>query len=251
MREGYHERSIEAIIEEIRWLHYHIGINHFQFADELLMSSERRTEKICEAILVLPFRIHWDCSGRLNYATNSLMSLMKKAGCSYVNYGIESLNQSILNGMGKGLTTSQIYEGVEATLTQGLSPGLNLLWGFPENNVQDLKEEVAFLKKFDPCHELRTIRPVTPYPGCRLFKKAVEDGLLKDASDFYENKHKNSDLISVNFMDMPIEQAHTFLYEANKELISNHFEKRRIGWMSQARRLYLDGGIGFRGFREV
>jgi len=250
MREGFHERSIEAIIEEIKWLHSHAGINHFQFADELLMSSERRTEKICEAILALPFQIKWDCNGRLNYATSPLMSLMKKAGCSYVNYGIESLKQEVLNQMGKGLTTSQIYEGVEATLTQGLSPGLNLLWGFPTNNGQDLKEEVAFLKKYDLCHELRTIRPVTPYPGCRLFQKAIDDGLVSGASEFYENLHKNSDLISVNFMDLDIKEAHRALMMANEELVENYMNKRKKEMMDAASAMYLKGEH-FRGFRSV
>ncbi len=251
MREGFYERSIDAIIEEIKWLHVHAGITHFQFADELLMSSERRTEKICEAILALPFQIRWDCNGRLNFATSPLMSLMKKAGCSYVNYGIESLNQRILNQMGKGLSTSQIYTGVEATLQAGLSPGLNLLWGFPENDESDLRKEVEFLKKYDPCHELRTIRPVTPYPGCCLFQKAIELGLVKDAEDFYERLHKNSDLISVNFMSIPTEEAHIMLGQANAELIRNYYERKQTKSFDQVRNLYWHGDISFRGFREV
>lgn len=251
MREGFHERSIEAILEEIRWLHYHIGINHFQFADELLMSSVKRSEAICEAILALPFKIKWDCNGRLNYATSPLMSLMKKAGCSYVNYGIESLNQQVLNQMKKGLTLDMIHTGVEATLQANLSPGLNLLWGFPENSEGDLKEEVAFLKSYDPCHELRTIRPVTPYPGCHLFKKAIEDGLVENAENFYEVKHKNSDLISINFMDIPTDEAHRLLWSANRELVDNFYMRRLNETKKSASNLYLHGDVSFRGFREV
>ncbi len=251
MREGFWERSIEAIIEEIKWLHHHVGINHFQFADELLMSSERRTEKICEAILALDFKIKWDCSGRLNFATLPLLTLMKKSGTQYVNYGIESLNQTILNQMGKGLTTSQIYTGVEATLEAGLSPGLNLLWGFPENTETDLKEEVEFLKKYDPCHELRTIRPVTAYPGCRLFAKGLEAGLVKNVEDFYENLHKNSDLISVNFMDIPIRDAHCMLNEANRALIENYYNKKKNNLWYDISKLYITGDTKFRGFRSV
>jgi anaerobic magnesium-protoporphyrin IX monomethyl ester cyclase len=251
MREGFWERSIEAILDEIKWLHHHAGINHFQFADELLMSSERRTEKICEAILGLPFKIKWDCNGRLNYATSKLMSLMRQAGCEYVNYGIESLNQQVLNEMGKGLSTSQIYTGVEATLQAGLSPGLNLLWNLPLQTEADLFQEVDFLKKYDPCHELRTIRPVTPYPGCPLYQKAVKEGLVKDAEDFYENKHKNSDLISVDFMDIPIDEAHRMLMRANKQLYENYLIKRSITMVYDMNNLYLRGDTKFRGFRAV
>jgi radical SAM superfamily enzyme YgiQ (UPF0313 family) len=251
MREGFYERSIESIIEEIKWLHKHVGITHFQFADELLMSSVKRTEEICESILALPYQIKWDCNGRLNFSQKELLQLMKKSGCEYVNYGIESLNQKILNQMGKGLTVNQIHNGVQASLEAHLSPGLNLLWGFPENTEEDLKEEVKFLKKYDLCHELRTIRPVTPYPGCRLFQKAIEQGLVKDSEDFYEVKHKNSDLFSVNFMDIPTDEAHRMLYQANTELWYNFVAKRSSEMNKDMKRLYVNGDNGFRGFREV
>lgn len=251
MRTGFHEREIPAIMEEIRFLHKNYAISHFDFEDELLMASKKRTEEMCEAILKLPFKLKFDCNGRLNYAKKNILELMKRAGCQYINYGIESLDQKILNEMGKGLTLDQIYSGVEATLEAGLSPGLNLLWGFPEDTEQNLKDEVAFLKKYDPCDELRTIRPVTPYPGCRLFDEAVKKGLVKDAEEFYDSKHKNSDLISINFMDIPDKDAHRMLWEANMDLVRNYMNKKQIKVADSAYKLYLEGDTSFRGFRPV
>jgi anaerobic magnesium-protoporphyrin IX monomethyl ester cyclase len=251
MREGFYERPIEAIIEEIKFLHSVYGITHFQFSDELLMSSVKRTEDICLAISRLPFKIKWDCNGRLNFATSTLLETMKTAGASYINYGIESLDQKILNQMGKGLTLERIQDGVEATLEAGLSPGLNLLWGFPGDTVENLRHSVKFLAKNDPCDELRTIRPVTPYPGCQLFNKAVKDGLIKDAEDFYENKHKNSDLFTVDFMGMGMEEVHRALGRANKDLIQNYLTNRATSSYRQADKLYLHGDTNFRGFRAV
>jgi len=250
MREGFHEREIPAIMEEIRFLHKNYQISHFDFEDELLMASEKRTEEICHTILKLPFKIKWDCNGRLNYATPKILKLMKEAGAEYINYGIESLNQSILNQMMKGLTLDKIHQGVEATLRIGLSPGLNLLWGFPGDTEQNLKDEMEFLLKYDPCDELRTIRPVTPYPGCKLFDEAVEKRLCKDAEDFYETKHKNSDLISINFMDIPTHEAHPMLHYANSQLIENYYKKNMGKTIGQSYKLY-DGDTSFRGFRAV
>ena len=251
MREGYHMREVGAIMEEIRYLHEQYQINHFQFSDELLMGSEKRTEEICEAILALPFKIKWDCNGRLNYAKKELLALMKKAGCEYINYGIESLNQEMLNQMKKGLTLDQIHEGVQNTLEAGLTPGLNLIWGFPGDTVDNLHEAVKFLIKYDTCDELRTIRPVTPYPGTPLYKQAIEQGLLEGPEDFYERKHVNSDLFTVNFMDIPTEEAHKWLYRANKALVGNYLEKRKDRQMDGARKMYLEGKTDFRGFRDV
>ena len=153
MREGFHERPIDSIIEEMKWLQTEARITHFQFADELLMSSEKRTASICEAILKHLRKTKWDCNGRLNFAKPKLLQFMRKAGCEYINYGIESLDQKILNEMGKGLTVDRIHEGVEATLQAKISPGLNLLWGFPGDTVANLSAATKFLIKYDPCHE--------------------------------------------------------------------------------------------------
>lgn len=251
MREGYHLRAVDAIMEEIRFLHKHFKINHFQFADELLMASEKRTEEICQAILNLPFAIRWDCNGRLNYARPEILNMMKSAGAKYVNYGIESLNQTLLNQMRKGLTLEQIHKGVEATLAAGLSPGLNLIWGFPGDTVENLWAAVDFIKKYDPCHELRTIRPVTPYPGTALYRLAIEKGLLEGLEDFYERKHVNSDLFTVNFMDISTEEAHKHLHNANLALLQNYLQKRGEKQAEAARRMYLNGDTSFRGFRDV
>lgn len=251
MRPGFHERSIEAIIDELKFLHDIIQINHFQFSDELLMSSEKRTEAICESILKLPFVIKWDCNGRLNYAKKTTLELMKKSGCEYVNYGIESLDQSLLNQMHKGLTVGQIQEGIENTLIAGLSPGINLIWGFPGDTVENLVKAADFIKKYDPCHELRTIRPVTPYPATELYRLAIEKGLLKDAEEFYEHKHKNSDLVSVNFTDIPTEEMHKALYHVNRDLYVNYQVKRANRLDKQMAGLYSGKDANFRGYRDV
>lgn len=250
MRDGFYERSVEAIIEEIKYLHREYHINHFQFADELLMSSEKRTEEICEVILGLSFKIKWDCSGRLNFATSKILQKMRKCGCEYINYGIESLDQTILNEMGKGLSLNQIVSGVEATRACNLSPGLNLIWGFPGDTTENLSKAVEFIKKYDPGDELRTIRPVTPYPGTRLYKQAIEKGLLEGPEDFYEKKHKNSDLFTINFMDIPTDVAHKKLYSANVRLLENYLQKRGEKTQKAARGMYFEGRA-FRGFRSV
>ena len=104
--------------------------------------------------------------------------------------------------------------------------------------------------KYDDGAQMRTIRPVTPYPGSPLYYYAIEKGLLKDCEDFYENKHKNSDLLAINFTDMTDKEFHKSLLEANKKLIHNYFNKKKYDVINQAKKLYLDNDTEFRGFRQ-
>jgi len=215
------------------------------------MSSVKRTVSLCEDILKSNLKIKWNCNGRLNYATAKVLRLMKRAGCVFINYGIEAMDDDVLAKMDKNLTTSQIIEGIEATLKSGISPGFNIIFGNIGDTAETLRKGVEFLLKYDDGAQMRTIRPVTPYPGSPLFYHAIERGLLRDCRDFYENKHVNSDLLSVNFTEMSDEEFYRCLFMANQALMQNYFDKKKASFISQAERLYFAKDVGFRGFRQT
>ncbi|MEW5772888.1 MAG: radical SAM protein [Thermodesulfobacteriota bacterium] len=250
MDTGFRPRNAEAIVEEIRLLQEKWGITYIAFSDELLMNSVQRTEEICNAFLKAGLDIKWDCNGRLNYAKADVLRLMRKAGCVFINYGIEAFDDQILKNMNKALTTGQIIRGIEATLAEGISPGFNIIFGNIGENRRTLQQGVDFLLRYDDGAQMRTIRPVTPYPGSDLYYHALETGLLKDVEDFYENKHMNSDLLAVNYTDMTDDEFHAALCEANKTLLVNYFDKRKASILKQTDQLYLGRNAAFRGYRH-
>lgn len=245
---GFRPRSDDAIIEELEYLQAKYGITNFHFADELLMSSVSRTLRLAERMGRLG--VYWGCSGRLNYATPAVMSAMSKAGCRFVNFGIECMDNAVLERMHKKLTVDQIIKGIEATLAVGIEPGFNIIWGHHGDTLETLRKNVEFLLRYDTCRQMRTIRPVTPYPGCELYYDAIRMGLLSGVADFYD-KHVNSDLLAVNFTDLSDSQFHAALLDANTALIKNYYAKASQSWISQAQRLYSGQDEGFRGFRTT
>lgn len=251
MDKGFRPRSNKSIIEEIKFLKQEYGVTYIVFYDELLMSSVERTISLCEDFIKADLNIKWNCNGRLNYATPEVLKLMKQSGCVFINYGIEALDDQILKNMNKKLTTKQIIEGIETTLNEGISPGFNIIFGNINENKNTLKKGIEFLLKYDDGAQMRTIRPVTPYPGSPLYYYAIEKGLLKDCEDFYENKHMNSDLLSVNFTNLTDDEFHICLMEANKELASNYFKKKNLALNKQIEKLYLKKDTSFRGFRQT
>ena len=251
MDKGFRPRSSEHIIEEIRFLKANYGVTYIAFGDELLMSSRNRTIELCNDFIKHKIDIKWDCNGRLNYARKDVLEMMKKAGCVFINYGIEVMDDQILKNMNKALTTRQIIKGIEATLEVGISPGFNIIFGNIGENRETLKKGVKFLLKYDDGAQMRTIRPVTPYPGCDLYYYALKKGLLRDCDDFYENKHINSDLLAVNFTDMTDDEFHRSLYEANSILIENYFKNKLVSYDRQMKNLYINLDSNFRGFRQT
>ena len=250
MDKGHRPRNSDSIIEEIQLLKKDYRITYISFTDDLLMSSMERVIGLCEAFIESSINIRWDCNGRLNFAKPKVLQLMKKAGCVFINYGIEAMDNQVLKNMRKGLTTNLILKGVRETLDAGISPGLNVIFGNIGDNRQTLAKGVEFLLKYDDGAQLRTIRPVTPYPGSPLYYYAIEKGLLRDCEDFYENKHVNSDLLTVNFTDLNDEEFHQSLLDANIRIIKHYYEKKKLSSIRDATDLYLGKNVSFRGFRQ-
>jgi len=250
MDEGFRPRSNESIIEEIKELIKNYGITFISFGDELLMSSPERTINLCNEMINAKIKVKWDCNGRLNYAKKEVLDIMKKAGCVFINYGIEAMDDQVLKNMNKALTTKQIIKGIKATLAAGISPGFNIIFGNIGDNEETLRKGVQLLLEYDDGAQMRTIRPVTPYPGSPLYYYAIEKGLLKDCEDFYENKHLNSDLLSINFTGLTDQDFHKCLLEANSTLIDNYFEHKKVSYREQMVDLYINRNASFRGFRQ-
>ncbi len=250
MDKGLRTRSLEPIIEEIKLLKRDYGINYIIFSDELLMASTARTAEISEAIIKHDLNIKWWCQGRLNYAEPELLQLMKRSGCVFINYGIEAMDDEVLKRMDKGLRVEQVERGIIHTLEAGISPGFNIIFGHLGDSREVLEKGVEFLLKYDDGAQLRTIRPVTPYPGSPLYDRAIADGKLKDCAEFYEKRHVNSDLLSVNMTDMSDDDFYAALESANTRLVENYFKTRMKNELEKARAVYRNRDATFRGFRQ-
>lgn len=249
---GYRARDPKSLADEIEYLNKEFGITFITFKDDLLMTSVSATEAICKELIKLRkkgINFRWNCNGRLNYCTRELIELMKEAGCVFINYGIEAMDNEVLKNMKKGLRTDQVIKGVEMTLDVGISPGLNFMFGNIGDNRQTIQNAVDFLLKYDDFTRLSSIRPVTPYPGSPLYYDAIEKGLLGGVEDFYENKHVNSDLLCVNFTELSDDEVYDCLREANLEILNHHHAISRERTENIIDSLYLDRDASFRGFR--
>jgi anaerobic magnesium-protoporphyrin IX monomethyl ester cyclase len=251
MDPGFRPRSSENIIEELKILKSDYHVNFFEFLDDLFMISEKRVFDFCEKLIRANLGIRFTCQGRLNFASREVVRTLKKAGCVFINYGIEALDDQVLENMNKKLTVGQIIRGIENTIAEGIHPGLNIIWGNIGDNAETMRKGVDFIIKYSTYVQLRTIRPVTPYPGSPLYYYAIEKGLLEGPEDFYERKHVNSDLFTVNFTEHSEGKCYQLLFEANKILIEDYIKHQKESYMEQLRNLYFERNDSFRGFRHT
>jgi radical SAM superfamily enzyme YgiQ (UPF0313 family) len=250
LEKGLRFRSIPNVIEEIKKYICEYNITYVMFYDEFFMFSEKRVREFTSAILDEEIKIKYFCTGRLDTVNENILAMLKESGCASIDYGIEQYDNHALEMMNKRLTEDEISRGIQLTKEAGINIAFNIIFGNIGDTRESLKKSREFLKRNNDFSQLRVIRPVTPYPGSPLYDYAIKNNLLAGPDDFY-SRHKNLELLTVNFTDIPDEEFHRLMYEANKEIIEDYYEYIKDTTIKTFYDVYFNKNFQFRGARHV
>jgi radical SAM superfamily enzyme YgiQ (UPF0313 family) len=84
-------RSPEKIIEEL-WHLKDLGINNINMYSDLFTVSRDQVMGLCELMIKENINIKWMCNSRVDYVDEEMLTMMGKAGCWLISWGIESGN---------------------------------------------------------------------------------------------------------------------------------------------------------------
>ncbi len=168
-------RSAANIVEEFAMLARQ-GYKSISFIDDQFVWGADRTIEICRGIA--PLNIEWSCLARADMLQNRAMVMeMGKAGCRYIDIGIESFSQEILDYIGKGCRVEQVYSAVDNVKAAGIEPELNILLAScpieTEESIQRTFREVLAL---DVDYVLFSI--CTPFPYTEFNRRAKAEGWM-------------------------------------------------------------------------
>ncbi len=165
-------RSADNIIEEIKMLHKH-GFKSFSFLDDQFVWNRSRIIEICNGIRDL--NMEWSCLARADHLENNeLIKAMAEAGCKYIDIGIESFNQEILDYIRKDLKVESIYTAVNMLKRYGIEPELNILIGScPLETKETIEYTISETIKLDVDYALFSI--CTPFPHTNFHEIAKKN----------------------------------------------------------------------------
>lgn len=162
----YNPRSPEIVLKEIEECYSRYNIREIDFFDYDFCIDRRRIEEICNGIIKKRWDVTWACRTRVDYVDETLLRLMKAAGCARIYFGIESGVQEILDGLNKGIHLRQIRDAIETTRSIGIKALGFFLVGSPGETQETFQKTVKFAKslKLDYVQFSKlTAKPLTPY----------------------------------------------------------------------------------------
>jgi len=174
--------SVERVLEEIESRIRLTGNARFHFWDDSFTLDAARTERLCRALIDRKSPARWTCITRADLVDEKLARLLKRAGCKYVTFGVESASPRILNLIGKAKSTKEVDEAFAVCRRVGLRYNAYYMIGFPEETEEDMLMTIAHLGRSGASHVGLSV--FTPYPGTALYDRTVELGLLREPVDW-------------------------------------------------------------------
>lgn len=172
-------RSVEHVLEELRFLKKTYSIARFSIGDDEFTLDRPYVVRFCEALIGSGLNLHWDCpvGVRLDAVDPELLQLMEKAGCESVAVGIESGSERVQRVIQKKVTVQKIRE--QARMIAGCS-GIKItgffMIGFPDETEKEIWETIRLANELPL--KRANFNVVIPVPGTAIFNEAIRSGAL-------------------------------------------------------------------------
>ncbi|MGC8493790.1 MAG: PqqD family peptide modification chaperone [Syntrophobacteraceae bacterium] len=165
--------SLPRIVEEMKNLAENFGAECFLLAFDQFTARRGFAENFCRSLLDAGLsHLPWYCISRLDTVDNELLTLMRRAGCETMCYGIDSGSKKTLAFIRKEIDREILFDRVRETTEAGIVPTLSFVIGFPEEERQDLEETLRLaLRTAATGNTNILVQMATILPGTELYDK--------------------------------------------------------------------------------
>ncbi len=181
-RRPYAARKAVSIFEEVSYHYIKNKIRRFRFNDLIINGNVTELEKFCDLVIKNRLNILWWSTALINIGvTRNLYIKMKKAGCYYLEYGIESFSPGVLKLMNKPFRYEHIYPVLKNTFDARIRAGANLLVGFPGETEEQFKENcINFRKHYKLIERVANLNPVYIYGNSNINLEKKDYEIIPD-----------------------------------------------------------------------
>jgi radical SAM superfamily enzyme YgiQ (UPF0313 family) len=175
--------SPKYVLDEIEHLTQRYGVGTVSFLDDNFAFDSDRAEKILDGIIAKKWKLSlyfWN-GIRVDSVTEGLLRKMRKAGCTAVNYGVESVDPDVLASIRKGISLDQVEKAVKLTREVGIKANVFLMVGNPGDTAKVVNKVKHFVErvKVDGVH----VSMATPIPSTEFWSWVEQNGRWLETYD--------------------------------------------------------------------
>jgi len=169
-------KSAKRVLDEIELFANHHGVRHMHFGTNGTWPLARtQCEQVCEGILARGLKIRWRTSTRVDCVDPELLLLMRRSGCDWIDFGIESGSHDILGQCSKKASLEVAIKAVEDCHRLGIEVELNFLLGLPYESKETLRETQRLVRRLRRYSTLANFSLLVPFPGTEVYRMALNN----------------------------------------------------------------------------
>ncbi len=228
LRQAYRKRPIEHIIRDLKELTTFRKRPFIEFADDNTFVDKAWSKELCRQLI--PLKLKWFTETDITVADDpELLGLMREAKCRQVLIGLESPEQSALEGMEektnfKARRWAGCKDAIRRIQDHGITVNGCFILGL-DGHTPDIFEEVLEFALDVPLFEVQ-ITVLTPFPGTPLYDRLLSEGRI-----IHPDRWDLCTLFDVNYLpkNMTVEELRQGLYWLTEKLYSAEcMEKRQL-----------------------
>jgi anaerobic magnesium-protoporphyrin IX monomethyl ester cyclase len=171
-------RSPGLVVDEIEKLQRDFGLAKINIVDDTFTLNHHHTRAVCEEMLRRNLKVKWSAFARVDRISEDIAQLMKRAGCEWVLFGVESADEEILKTIRKGITLDEVRRGVKIAAEAGISVFNSFILGLPGESWDTALKSIAFgdelYHKYGAKYGFHILSPL---PGTELYERAKDYGI--------------------------------------------------------------------------
>jgi anaerobic magnesium-protoporphyrin IX monomethyl ester cyclase len=169
-------RSVDHLLGELKMLKERFRFSEIFFDDDIFMLNRARLREFAERFPV-EVGVSFVCSCRVEVADDESMTLLKKAGCRRVDFGIEHGDEALRREVLKRrMTNEQITRAVESARRAGLQVKTMNMVGLPGETPEKHLATLRLNQQLRP--DVTECSVFWAYPGTELYELCVREGYL-------------------------------------------------------------------------
>ena len=197
-------RSPKLIMEEL-WYLKKLGINNIHMYSDLFTVSRDQVIELCKMMIDEKIDIHWTSNSRVDFVDEEMLTLMGKAGCRLISWGIESGNEQILKHAKKGAYPDKAERALRWAKKAGIMNWGYFIIGLPGETEATIRETIDFAKKLPL--DIALFHVAAPYPGTPFFFEVVKNKWFRPGT-----RWEQVDMDKGTALDYPDLPAERLLY---------------------------------------
>ncbi|MBI5063424.1 MAG: B12-binding domain-containing radical SAM protein [Desulfatitalea sp.] len=176
---------LERILADIDDIYHNKRCRWIFVSDDNMVLAPPRVIELCQAIIArkykgLHFVVQADC---VTMSRNEeMVALMARAGFKTVFLGIENASKKNLQAAHKGDIVGASRQAVALCHKYGIMVVGGMIFGFPDDEEQDIIENYRFLREIDA--DTSYCQILTPYPKTGIRQQLLDQGLVTNPDDF-------------------------------------------------------------------